>query len=196
MTEERTAHIKAIRTRIANYTENIHCTPTLDTRIKCDASRSGLREALQQLTIDYWKPILFASRFSNSTEERYSNNELELLRVVSRKKKYFIYYLNGKEFPVKADHRALLSIQEHRSNKSNKSRLSRRVDRLLPFQFKIEQLAGAEMGIVDYFSRNPYQPAKSNSSYGEEFLVATLSKIQSDEKILQKRKKYIRQSIE
>ena len=94
----------------------------------------------------------------------------------------------GKEFTVITDHRALLSIlKEHRSNKSYNSRLSRWVDRLLPYQFSIEHLPGAKMGLVDYISRNPYQPAKSVSKYDEEFLVATLSSIQSDAQLLQQK---------
>ena len=56
--------------RIANHTENFHCNPQLETRIKCDASQSGLGAALEQLTVNGWKPISFASRFLNSNEER------------------------------------------------------------------------------------------------------------------------------
>ena len=44
------------------------------------------------------------------------------------------------------------------------------------------------MGLVDYISRNPYHSAKSISNYDEEFLVVTLSKIQSDLKLLTNRK--------
>ena len=62
--------------------ENSHCNPQLQTRVKCDASRSGLGAALEQLTVDGWKPIAFSSRFLNSCEERYSVNELEFLGVV------------------------------------------------------------------------------------------------------------------
>ena len=43
------------------------------------------------------------------------------------------------------------------------------------------------MGLVDYISRNPYQQAKIISKIYEEFVVATLSKKQSDAKLLQKR---------
>ena len=78
-------------------------------------------------------------------------------------------------------------LKEHRSNKSYNSRLSRCVDRLLAYQFKIEPLPGAKMGLVDYISRNPYQPAKSFSKNDEEFLVTTLSRIQADAKILQQK---------
>ena len=186
-TDTHTLHFNAIKTRIANHTENIHYNPQLETRIKCDASRSGLGAALEQLTADGWKPISFASRFLNVSEERYSINELELLGVVWSIED-FKNYLYGKEFTVITDHRALLSIlKEHRSNKSYNSRLSRWVDRLLPYQFSIEHLPGAKMGLVDYISRNPYQPAKSVSKYDEEFLVATLSTIQSDAQLLQRK---------
>ena len=43
------------------------------------------------------------------------------------------------------------------------------------------------MGFVDYISRNPYQPANGFSKYDEEFLVATLSSIHSDAKLLQQK---------
>ena len=69
----------------------------LKTRIKCDASRSVLGAALEQLTVNGWKPISFASGFLNSNEERYSVNELELLGVVWSRE-YFKNYLYGKEF--------------------------------------------------------------------------------------------------
>ena len=94
------------------------------------------------------------------------------------------------------DHRALLSIsKEHRSNKSYNSRLSRWVDRLLPYQFSIDYLPGAKMGLVDYISRNPYQPAKSVSKYDEEFLVATLSSIHSDAQLLQQKHNILAHSL-
>ena len=54
----------------------------LDVRVKCDASLSGLGAAIEQNTSDGWKPTAFAPRVLNSTEERYSVNELELLVFV------------------------------------------------------------------------------------------------------------------
>ena len=73
--------------------------------------------------------------------------------------KFFKNYVYGKEFSIITDHRALISIlKEQSSNKNYNSRLSRWADRLLPYQFKIEHLPGAKMGLVDYISRNSYQP--------------------------------------
>ena len=70
----RTASMK--KNCILKATANIHYNPQLETLVKCDASRSGLGAALEQLTVDGWKPIAFTSRILNSCEERYSINEL------------------------------------------------------------------------------------------------------------------------
>ena len=76
-------HIKTTtKTTIANATENTHFNPTLETRIKCDASRQGLGAALESLDCEGWTTVAFASRFLNNNEERYSINELEMLGVV------------------------------------------------------------------------------------------------------------------
>ena len=91
---------------------------------------------------------------------------------------YLKYYLFGKSFTIITDHRALLSIMnEHRSNKSYNSRLTRWIDRLLPFDFNIENTPGAKMGLVDYISRQPNQEAKVTNKYDEEFAVATITRI-------------------
>ena len=91
---------------------------------------------------------------------------------------HFKYYLYGKPFTVVTDHRALLSImRENRSNKPYKSRLTRWVDRLLPFDFSIDHLPGSKMGLVDYISRDPQQKAVSISAYDEQFIVEKLDVI-------------------
>ena len=139
-----------IKNHIANATANSNYNPQLEKRVKCDASRSGLGAALEQLTVDGWKPIAFTTLFLNHSEERYSVNELELLGVVWSIE-YFKNYLYRKIFTVITDHRARLSImKEKRSNKSYNSRLTRWIDRLLSFQFDNEHLPGAKMGLVDY----------------------------------------------
>ena len=68
-------------------------------------------------------------------------------------------------------------MKEHRSNKSYNSRLTRWIDRLLLFDFNIEHIPGAEMGLVDYISRQPNQKAKVTNKYDEELAVATNTRI-------------------
>ena len=156
--------------------------------MKCNASRSSLGAALEQNTYDGWKRIAVASQFLNYTEERYSVNELELLGKVWSID-YFKYYPYGKHFTVITDHRALLSIlKEHRSNKSYNSRLSRCNGRLLPYNFTIEHMPGAKIGLVDYISKNAFAKAKKVSTYDENFVAATIFKLRDSLKHLTRNK--------
>ena len=68
-------------------------------------------------------------------------------------------------------------MRENRSNKSYNSRLTRWVDRLLPFDFSFDHLPGSKMGLRDYFSRNPQQKAVNKSAYDEQFIVTKLDVI-------------------
>ena len=133
-TEARKNCFNETKNCIANATEKSHYNLHLETRVKCDESRSGLGAALEQLTVDGWKPIAFTSRFLNPCKKRFSVNELELLGVVWSIE-YFQNYLYVKHFTVNTDYRALLYIlKEKKFNKSCNSRLIRWIDRLLSFQ--------------------------------------------------------------
>ena len=65
-------------------------------------------------------------------------------------------------------------MRENRANKSYNSRLTRWVDRLLPFDFTIDHLPGSKMGLVDYNSGDPQQKAVNISAYDQQFIVAKL----------------------
>ena len=53
-------------------------------------------------------PILFASRYLNVQEKKYSTNELELLASVWTVDRYK-HYLLGNEYTIATDHKALTS---------------------------------------------------------------------------------------
>ena len=57
------------------------------------------------------------------------------------------------------------------------SSLTRWVNRLLPFNFKIKHIPGKEMGFTDLLSRLPSGKALPTSHYDSEFVVATVQKI-------------------
>ena len=108
------------------------------------------------------------------TRKKYSTNELELLAVVWSVDR-FKHYLLGKEFVIATDHKALVSaLDENKSNKTYQSRLTRWVDRLLPYQFKVVHLPGKDMGIVDYLSRNPKGEPWPESVLDEKFVVTSI----------------------
>ena len=110
-------------------------------------------------------------------EQRYSTNELELLAVVWALE-HFKYYLYGAQFTLQTDHKALLSaLKENRGNKTYQSRLTRWVDRLLPFHFAIEHIPGKNMGFADYLSRNPSSDPPPPSDRDKNFVINTIEEI-------------------
>ena len=80
--EEHTIAFENIKKQIINITENKHFDVTKETRIKSDVNKKILGACLEQKHGHIWKPVAYASRFSNRLEERYSRNELELLAIV------------------------------------------------------------------------------------------------------------------
>ena len=68
-------------------------------RLKTDASHSGLRATLEQWNGEKWLTIAFASRLLNSHKNKYSTNKIELLGVVWASE-HFKNYLYGAEFEI------------------------------------------------------------------------------------------------
>ena len=168
-----------LKTEIVNIAENSHFDIKEKTRLKTDVSHSGLGATLEQLQDDKWKTIAFASRFLNNHEMKYSTDELELLGVVWAAE-HFRNYLYGTEFQIVTDHKALLSaLSANHGNKTMHSRLTRWVNRLLPFNFKISHLPGKDMGFTDLLSRLPSGKALPISHYDDEFVVASIDRIQN-----------------
>ena len=121
-------------------------------RLKIDASHSSLGTTLEQWDGENWLTIAFASRFLNNHKSKYSTNELELLGEVWAMEHYK-NYLYGTDFEIVTDHKALLSaLNANESNKTMHNTLTRWVNRLLLFNFKIKHIPGKEMGFTDLLS--------------------------------------------
>ena len=61
----------------------------------------------------------------------------------------------GSSFVIVSDHKALQSLlRSNKGNKTNSSRLTRWVDRLLVFDFAIVHTPGRTLGMADYISRH------------------------------------------
>ena len=107
----------------------------------------------------------------NTNEQKYSINEIELLSVVWSLE-HFKYYLYGSRFIFQTDHQALLTaLKDNRGNKTYQTRLTRWLDRLLPFIFSVEHIAGKNKGFADYFSRHPTSAAIPISKDDENFVI-------------------------
>ena len=145
--DEYTVVFDAMKNAVANISKVNYHDANRETRVKCDASHSGLGATLEQQTDEgSWVPISFASRYLNIQEKKYSTNKLQLLAVVWTVDRYK-HYLLGKTFTIATDHKALASaLDGKQSNKTYKSRLTRWVDRLLPYQFEIVHIPAGTWG--------------------------------------------------
>ena len=99
---------------------------------------AGLSAVLQQKEQGMWKAISFASRFLNVLETKYSVDELELLAVVWALEQ-FRNYVYGTKFVVITNYNALVRLLKMKGNKTFTSRLTRWVERLLPFEFEVRK---------------------------------------------------------
>ena len=172
--EESGKAFKNILNAVKSITENRHFVSDRETRIFCDASREGIGAALEQDTPEGWATIAYASRFLNSCEQKYSVNELELLAAVWAVE-HFKFYLYGRRFTLITDHQALVSVlKSNRGNKTYQSRLTRWIDRLIPFDFDIHHLAGSKMGLIDYVLRHPVDKPQSPAYWDKQFVVASV----------------------
>ena len=168
-----------INDEIKKVVELSHFKRNQDTRISCDASKQGLGAVLQQSQKNgEWKPICFASRFLTDFEAKYSFNELELLAIVWAIE-HFKNYVYGVKFKIFSDHKALMTVlRPNRGNKTFSSRLTRWVDRLLPFEFEVIHVAGRTLGMADYLSRYPTElkgaAIKAETLWNEWFTVISV----------------------
>ena len=116
--------------------------------------------------------VEYASRFLNSCERKDSVNELELL-AAAWAIKHFKDYLYGRRLTLKTDHQALVSaLKTNRGNKTYQSRLTRWIDRLIPFDFDIHHLSGSTMGPIDDILRHPFGKPQPPAYWDEQFVVA------------------------
>ena len=161
---------------IANITKMFHYDQNRKTRVKCDASHSGLGAALEQeVESDVWVPIAFVSRFLNDQEKKFSINVLEFLTIVWQCEHFHKFFL-GNHFVVLTDHKAIISaLKTSRGNKTHQSRLNRWAYRLLPFDFDVLHISGCKLGIVDYLSRFPTFEAPRPCSFDEHYVVKCIS---------------------
>ena len=134
-------------------------------RIVCDASHEGLGAILMQKFDDKdWKPISCASKYLTNYEQKYSTNKLQLLAIVWAVE-YYRNYIHGVKFEVVSDHKASeTALKSNHGKKTYSSRLTRWIDRLLPFDMEVVHQPGQTMGLADYFSRHPSEYNKNEWS--------------------------------
>ena len=83
-----------------------------------------------------------------------------------------------------SDHKALATVLKgHKGNKTYSSRLTRWVDRLLPFDYEVIHVPGRILGMADYLSRNPTEQnestIKAKTLWDEWFTVNIVSEMKN-----------------
>ena len=114
-----------------------------------DASNVALGAVLSQGNLSSDKPIAFASRTLNESEQKYSTIEKELLAIVWACK-YFRPYLFGRKFIIYTDHRPLIWLF---NLKEPNSKLVRWRLRLEEFDYEIAYKKGKYNTNADALSR-------------------------------------------
>ena len=119
--------------------------------------------------------------FFNRPGMKINKMTLKLLAIVWSVE-YFRSYVYGVPFKIISDHKALATVLKgQKATKTYSSRLTRWVDRPLPFVFEVLHEPGRTIGIADYLYRNPTPinkcSVKSCTSWDEWFTVNVVSEL-------------------
>lgn len=118
-----------------------------------DASKYAIGAVLSQGPIGRDKPIAFASRTLNKSEENYSTIEKELLAIYWATK-YFRPYLFGNKFLLFTDHKPLTCAV---NLKDPSGKIGRWMIALLDYSYDIRYRAGKQNVVADGLSRIPHE---------------------------------------
>ena len=147
--------------------------PSLPIKLSVDASKEGLGAVLLQLHNEQWRPIAYASRALNSSEQNYSQIEKETLAVVFGTE-HFNQYVYGIKFLVESDHKPLQSIFQRNIDKAP-PRIQRMLLRLQKYDIELKFTPGTDIPIADALSRaNLPTTSKSTLDYQVHLLMSNL----------------------
>ena len=107
-TEDVKAAFQNIKKEMENLTLLNHSLPRTRTVLSTDASTTAVGGVLQQEIDDELRPIAFFSKGIYPHQQKYSTYDRELLAIFLTIQ-HFAYFLEGREFIIKTDHRPLLS---------------------------------------------------------------------------------------
>ena len=116
----------------------------------------GLGCVLSQLHREGERPVAYYSRSLNSTETRYSQTDREGLAVISGVKK-FNYYLAGRPFVIRTDHKPLLGLigEQKTLPVMTSPRVMRWAMLLAGYDYRLEYVPGSKIPHCDALSRLP-----------------------------------------
>ena len=125
--------------------------------LACDASPWGLGCVLSIVDKHLGeRPVAFYSRSLSKTEQRYSQTDREGLAVIAGVRR-FHYYLAGREFRIRTDHKPLLGMlgEDKPISPMASPRVTRWALLLSGYKYKLEYVPGTRQGHCDGLSRLP-----------------------------------------
>lgn len=135
--------------------------------LDCDASNVGIGAVLSQEQADgVEKPIAYFSKALTKAERNYSVTRKELLAIVSAAKN-FKYFLIGRPFTIRTDHRALEWLTK---STTISTQLARWAEALKDFNFTINYRPGRSHANADALSRREEAPESTVADLSPEDL--------------------------
>ncbi|KAK9513152.1 hypothetical protein VZT92_026713 [Zoarces viviparus] len=141
---------------------------TKDVKLQVDASKCGLGAVLLQGE----KPVAYASKTLNETEENYSQTEKELYAVLFGCRR-FHKYLYGRQVIVESDHKPLESIMR-KPLAAAPPRLQRMILQLQRYDITITHKPGKQIPVADTLSRKPIEYTDNSLSEGMDLQIHTV----------------------
>ncbi|KAI4900308.1 hypothetical protein NFI96_009493 [Prochilodus magdalenae] len=163
-----TPHLSQIKDLITHHPVLAYFDPLKELRLQVDASKCGLGAVMLQGE----RPVAYASKSLNSTEENYAQIEKELYAVLFGCKR-FHEYMYGRRVIVESDHKPLEAILR-KPLAAAPPRLQRMILQLQRYDIHIIHRPGKEIPVADTLSRKSIEHHDSGITEGLEAQVHTL----------------------
>ena len=147
--------------------------------VEADASPVGVGGVLLSVENGVERPIMFASKKLTKAESNYSQTDREALGLVFSLNK-FKYYLLGREFELRTDHKPLLGLfgKYKQIPANSNARLVRWSIFLSQFSFDLTYKPGKSNYVADALSRLPVEDSLPSNLPGEYInMIESLGKL-------------------
>ena len=143
--------------------------------VMIDASNYGIGGVVQQLEEnEKWRPVQYFGRKLSKTEQRYSTFGRELLAAFASLKK-FKHHLEGRDFTLFTDHKALVSaVKKHSESKLDREK--RQLEFIRTLTKDVQHIPGKSNQVADALSR-----AVNSITFPEEVDLYEIYKAQREE---------------
>ncbi|KAJ8368319.1 hypothetical protein SKAU_G00083470 [Synaphobranchus kaupii] len=152
----------SLKTQLTTPPILAHFDPSSPTLVTCDASAGAVGAVLSQVQDGVERPVAFASRALNPTEQRYSVGEREALACVWACERWHLY-LYGRRFNLRTDHQALTTLLSASGSGHRPLRLHRWGERLRQYDYQLRFTPGRDNVVADLLSRSIEAPTPTVS---------------------------------